>query len=88
MNFQKRPLAEMMRPETFDDMVGQAHLFGKNGVIRKMTSGGYLPNMIFFGPPGTGKTTAAGILASSTDMTIHRLNATTASLADVKDVCA
>ena len=78
----------MMRPETFDDMVGQAHLFGKNGVIRKMTSGGYLPNMIFFGPPGTGKTTAAGILASSTDMTIHRLNATTASLADVKDVCA
>ncbi len=88
MNFQKRPLAEMMRPETFDDMVGQAHLFGKNGVIRKMTSGGYLPNMIFFGPPGTGKTTAAGILASSTDMTIHRLNATTASLADVKEVCA
>ena len=88
MNFQKRPLAEMMRPGTFDDMVGQSHLFGKNGVIRKMTSGGYLPNMIFFGPPGTGKTTAAGILASSSDMTIHRLNATTASLADVKDVCA
>ncbi len=78
----------MMRPESFDDMVGQAHLFGKNGVIRKMTSGGYLPNMIFFGPPGTGKTTAAGILASSTEMTIHRLNATTASLADVKEVCA
>ena len=88
MNFQKRPLAEMMRPESFDDMVGQTHLFGKNGVIRKMTSGGYLPNMIFFGPPGTGKTTAAGILAASTDMTIHRLNATTASLADVKEVCA
>ena len=88
MNFQKRPLAEMMRPESFDDMVGQTHLFGKNGVIRKMTLGGYLPNMIFFGPPGTGKTTAAGILAASTDMTIHRLNATTASLADVKEVCA
>ena len=78
----------MMRPESFDDMVGQEHLFGKNGVIRKMTSGGYLPNMIFFGPPGTGKTTAASILASSTDMTIHKLNATTASLADVKEVCA
>lgn len=78
----------MMRPESFDDMVGQEHLFGKNGVIRKMTSGGYLPNMIFFGPPGTGKTTAASILACSTDMTIHKLNATTASLADVKEVCA
>ena len=78
----------MMRPESFDDMVGQEHLFGKNGVIRKMTAGGYLPNMIFFGPPGTGKTTAASILAASSDMTIHKLNATTASLADVKDVCA
>ncbi|MBE6619089.1 MAG: replication-associated recombination protein A [Ruminococcaceae bacterium] len=88
MNYQKRPLAEMMRPESFDDMVGQEHLFGKNGVIRKMTAGGYLPNMIFFGPPGTGKTTAASILAASSDMTIHKLNATTASLADVKDVCA
>ncbi len=88
MNYQKRPLAEMMRPKTFEDMVGQAHLFGKNGVIRKMTADGYLPNMIFFGPPGTGKTTAAGILAESSGMTIHRLNATTASLSDVKDVCA
>ncbi len=78
----------MMRPKSFDDMVGQTHLFGKNGVVRKMAAGGYLPNMIFFGPPGTGKTTAAGIIAESTDMTIHRLNATTASLSDVKDVCA
>lgn len=83
-----RPLADAMRPRTLDEMVGQAHLFGKNGVIRRMVDQKYLPNMIFAGPPGTGKTTAANILAELSGMTIHRLNATTASLSDVKEVCA
>ena len=49
------PLANANRPESFDDIVGQSHLFGANGTIRKMCERHYLPNMIFFGPPGTGK---------------------------------
>ncbi len=82
------PLAQRMRPETIDDIVGQKHLFGQNGAIRKMLERGYVTNMIFFGPPGTGKTTAANIIAKEVDMQIHRLNATTASLSDVKEVIA
>lgn len=79
-------LADLLRPKEFDDIVGQAHLFGQRGVIRRMIEGGRLTNMIFFGPPGTGKTTAASIIAQKTDMTFYRLNATTASLSDVKDI--
>ncbi len=82
------PLAQRMRPKTIDDIVGQKHLFGKNGALRKMLESKYITNMIFFGPPGTGKTTAADIIAKTVDMQIHRLNATTATLADVKDVIA
>lgn len=77
-----------MRPETIDDIVGQKHLFGSNGAVRKMLDRGYVTNMIFYGPPGTGKTTAANIIAKETDMYIQRLNATTASLSDVKEVIA
>ena len=81
-----QPLADRLRPESLDDMVGQQHLFGKNGVVRKMLEGGRVTNMIFFGPPGTGKTTAANIVAKQSGMTLYKLNATTASLADVKAV--
>ncbi len=84
----KQPLADAMRPKTLDEMVGQPHLFGKNGILRRIQSRGSLPNMIFAGPPGTGKTTAANILAESSGMIIRTLNATTASLADIKKVCA
>ena len=80
------PLAERVRPTSFDDMVGQEHLFGENGTIRKICAGEYLPNMIFYGPPGTGKTTAARIIAQNSGMTLRCLNATSASLSDVKDV--
>ena len=78
--------ADVLRPKTFDDIVGQPHLFGERGVLRRMVEGGRIPNMIFYGPPGVGKTTAAEIIAAGSGMTFHRLNATTASLADVKEV--
>ena len=78
--------AEALRPKSFDDIVGQTHLFGANGVIRKMLQSGRVTNMIFYGPPGTGKTTAAEIIARESGMVFHRLNATTASISDVKDI--
>ncbi len=78
--------AEALRPKDFDDIVGQEHLFGKNGVIRKMTEAGRITNMIFYGPPGTGKTTAAEIIAKRSGMVFHKLNATSASTADIKEV--
>ena len=79
-------LADLLRPQSIDDIVGQKHLFGEKGVIRRMMNGGRITNMIFFGPPGTGKTTAASIIAKQSGMDFHRLNATSASLSDVKDV--
>ena len=80
--------AEVLRPKSFDEIVGQAHLFGERGVVRKMLSSGRITNMIFYGPPGTGKTTAAEIIARESGMSFHRLNATTASLSDVKEILA
>ena len=79
-------LADLLRPKTFDEIVGQKHLFGEKGVVRKMVESGRINNMIFFGPPGTGKTTAASIIAEKSGMVFHRLNATTATLQDVKDI--
>ena len=81
-------LADLLRPKTFDDIVGQEHLFGPRGVIRRMVEGGRITNMIFYGPPGIGKTTAAEIIAAQSGMLFRRLNATSASLADVKAVLA
>ena len=78
--------ADEIRPKSFDDIVGQDHLFGARGVVRRMVESGRLTNMIFYGPPGTGKTTAAEIIAKGADMAFHRINATTASLSDVKEI--
>ena len=79
-------LADILRPQNMDEIVGQSHLFGEKGIIRRMLSGGRITNMIFYGPPGTGKTTAAGVIAKMSGMSFHRFNATSASLSDVKDV--
>ena len=83
-----QPLADRMRPQTFDEVVGQTHLCGPNGALRQMAQKHYFPNLIFFGPPGTGKTTVANILAKQAGMKLCRLNATSASLNDVRDVTA
>ena len=85
---QNAPLADALRPRTMDEIVGQTHLFGPRGVLRRMLEAGRLTNMIFYGPPGTGKTTAASVIAAQSGMTFHKLNATTASLSDVKNILA
>ena len=83
-----RPLADEIRPETLDDVVGQSHILGSDGVLRRIIESGNIPNMVFYGPSGTGKTTVANIIAKRTDRTLHRLNATTATLADIRQVIA
>lgn len=80
------PLADVIRPESIDEMVGQEHLFGKDTVFRKMLNKNHIPNMIFYGPPGVGKTTVANIIAKKTEMLLYKLNGTTASLEDIKKV--
>ena len=80
------PLAARFRPTTFDEMVGQSHLVGEHGALRSLVSTGRLRSMVFFGPPGCGKTTAAAIIAEQSGMLLRRLNATSASLADVRKV--
>ena len=81
-------LADLLRPRTFDDIVGQDHLFGERGVVRRMVANGRITNMIFFGPPGTGKTTASHVIAAESGMSFYKLNATTASLSDVREILA
>ena len=83
---QTTPLADAIRPQTMDEIVGQKHLFGEKGVLRRMVDMGRVSNMIFYGPPGTGKTTAASVIAAASGMEFYKLNATTASLQDVKDI--
>ena len=82
----QKPLADRMRPTCFDEIAGQAHLVGKSGILRRLCENNRIPNMIFFGPPGTGKTTVANIIAEMSGMQLYKLNATTASLSDVKEV--
>lgn len=80
------PLAELLRPERIEDMVGQTHLFKKDSLFLKSINKNIIPNMIFYGPPGVGKTTVANIIAKNTEMSLHKLNGTTATLDDIKKV--
>ena len=81
-----RPLADEIRPQSLSDVVGQGHILGSSGMLRRIIESGNIPNMVFYGPSGTGKTTVANIIARRTDRTLHRLNATTASISDIRDV--
>ena len=81
-----RPLADEIRPQTLDEVVGQRHILGKDGLLRRIIDSGSIPNLIFYGPSGTGKTTVANIIAKRTNRPLHRLNATTASISDIKDI--
>ena len=80
------PLADRLRPTNLDEVYGQRHILGEGKLLRKIAESGDLPNMIFYGPSGTGKTTTANILAAASGKRLHRLNATNASLSDVKAI--
>lgn len=81
-----QPLADRIRPQSLDEVLGQSHILGQDGLLRRVIDSGKIPNMVFYGPSGTGKTTVANIIAQCSGRTLRRLNATTASLADIRDV--
>lgn len=83
-----KPLADSLRPESLDDVVGQEHLLGEGKPLRKIIETGVIPNMVFYGPSGVGKTTVASIIAKRTNKALRKLNATTASTSDIKDIVA
>ena len=86
MDERYKPLADEIRPESLDDVVGQKHILGPDGMLRRIVLSGSVPNMIFYGPSGTGKTTVARIIAERTSRTLRKLNATTAGIADIKKI--
>ena len=81
-----RPLADELRPKTLDDVVGQRHILGPDGLLRRIVDSGQIPNMVFYGPSGTGKTTVASIIAAQTNRTLQKLNATTAGISDIRRI--
>ena len=83
-----QPLADLLRPTTLDEVYGQEHILGQGAILRRLIDSRKIPNMIFYGPSGTGKTTVANIIAEQTNRTLFKLNATTASTADIKNIVA
>lgn len=80
------PLADLMRPQTIDEVVGQSHILNKDGILYRIAQSGRAANLIFYGPPGTGKTTVARIIAKQAGKKLYKLNGTTASTADIKEI--
>ena len=83
-----QPLADELRPKELEDVCGQEHILGYGGLLRRIIESGKIPNMIFYGPSGVGKTTVANIIAAKTNRKLCKLNATTASSADIKEIVA
>ena len=83
-----RPLADELRPNSLEHVYGQEHILGPDAMLRRIIESGQIPNLIFYGPSGVGKTTVANIIAKRTQRKLCKLNATTASLQDVKDIIA
>ena len=83
-----QPLADLLRPQTLDEVYGQEHILGKGAVLRRLIDSGNIPNMVFYGPSGTGKTTVANIIARQTSRKLFQLNATTASTGDIREIVA
>lgn len=81
-----QPLADEIRPKTLDDVVGQEEILGQGKLLRRIIESGRIPNMIFYGPSGVGKTTVASIIAAQTKRTLHKLNATNATTAEVREI--
>ena len=83
-----QPLADLLRPTSLDEVYGQEHILGQGAILRRLIDSGNIPNMVFYGPSGTGKTTVANIIAKQTNRSLYKLNATTASTADIKQIVA
>ncbi len=86
LNYSTPPLAERMRPSSLDDLIGQEHLVGENGIIRKAVQSGNVPSMILWGPPGVGKTTIANIIAHEVKRPFHTISAVSAGVKDVREI--
>ena len=86
MDSRYQPLADEIRPRDLNDLVGQQHILGENGLLRRIVESGSTPNMIFYGPSGTGKTTVARIIAERTQRSLRKLNATTAGIGAIKRI--
>lgn len=81
-----RPLADEIRPKTLDEIVGQSHILGENGMLRRLILSGNIPNLVFYGPSGTGKTTVANIIADAASRKLYKINATTAGISDIRGI--
>lgn len=83
-----QPLADRIRPTTLEEVVGQEHILGEHGILRRIIESGEIPNMVFYGPSGVGKTTIANLIAKQTNRKLYKLNATNASISDIKEIIA
>ncbi len=86
MEIEYKPLADEIRPRSLSEVVGQQHILGRDGLLKRIVESGNIPNMIFYGPSGTGKTTVARIIAERTRRSLRKLNATTAGIADIRRI--